>query len=63
MNVSWSRMSWAMSYVIIRIDGLTMACSATFATDDRGSTIFGEIPSAQASKALGVDVTRLVAPS
>ena len=31
-----------------------MACSSTFATDDRVPTVSGEMPSTQAPKALGV---------
>ena len=63
MDMSWSRMSWAMSYGIDRTRGLTMACSATLMIYDRVPTISGEEPSTQASKTLDVDGTRLVAPS
>ena len=40
-----------------------MAYLATFTTYDRVLTISGKMPSTQASKTLGVDGTRLVAPS
>ena len=56
-------MSLAMSYIISRTRGLMMAYLATFMTYDRVPTISIKMPSTQASKTLGVDGTRLVAPS
>ena len=63
MDMSWSRMSGAMSSDVSQTRGLLMAYSVTLTADDRVPTVFGEVPPTLAPKALDVVGTKLVALS